>query len=30
MINVSVKFAVPIVTRYGNMKDNAKCIKYGD
>jgi len=29
-INVCAKFKVPIFTRYSNMKENAKCIKYGD
>jgi len=27
-INVCAKFEVPIFTRYGNTKGNAKCIKY--
>jgi len=29
MINICVKFEVPIFTRCDNMKGNAKCIKMG-
>ena len=29
MINVLTKFEVPVFTRYGNMKDIAKCRKWG-
>jgi len=30
MINLYVKFEVPIFIRCGNTKDNAKCEKHGD
>jgi len=29
MINLTIKFEVPNITRYGNMKGVAKCRKWG-